>query len=331
MLKSQQKQQTKDKEGEKMKSAAVSAQKNRFSFAYFFKQLNRSKYLYLLLLIPMVYFILFKYKPMYGVLIAFKDFKVRQGIMGSPWVGFEHFQSFLTDPAFGTIFKNTIILSVLQILICFPIPVIFALFVNEVRSRRLKGLVEKVSCFPHFISVVVVISVLTTFVSRDGLVNQIIVAFGGTAKSLLLDSAWFRPLYIISDIWQETGWGAIIYLAALSNVDLQLYEACDIDGGGRFTKIWNITLPSITPTITIMFIMRMGSIMSVSFEKVLLMQNPAIFETADVISTYVYRRGLEGAQYSYATAVGVFESLIGIAFLLMSNAITKKLNETSLF
>ena len=190
---------------------------------------------------------------------------------------------------------------------------------------------ERVSCFPHFISTVVVISVLTIFVSKDGLVNQIIVALGGTAKSYMLDSRWFRPLYIITDIWQETGWSAIIYLAALSGVDLQLYEACDIDGGGRFTKLWNITLPSIAPTITIMLILRMGSIMSVSFDKVLLMQNPTIYNTADVISTYVYRRGLQGAQYSYATAVGVFESLIGIMFLLLSNAISRKISDTSLF
>lgn len=300
-------------------------------FSNILKNLNRSKYLYMMLLLPLVYFVLFKYKPMYGVLIAFKDFKVKEGIMGSDWVGLEHFVSFLTDPEFFTIFKNTIILSVTQILICFPIPVIFALFINEIRGKKLKGLVERVSCFPHFISVVVVVSVLMTFVSKEGLANQIIVAFGGTAKSFMLDSAWFRPLYIISDIWQEAGWGSIIYLAALSNVDIQLYEACDMDGGGRFTKLWHITLPSIMPTVIIMFILRMGSIMGLSFEKVLLMQNSSIFETADVIATYVYRRGLQGAQYSYATAVGVFESIIGIGFLLGSNAITKKLNNTSLF
>lgn len=300
-------------------------------FAHCRKRLRQSKYLYLLLLLPLVYFIVFKYVPMYGVIIAFKDFRVREGIMGSSWVGLEHFREFLTDPNFAVIFKNTIILSLLQIVICFPFPIIFALFVNEMRCTPVKNLVERVSCFPHFISTVVVISVLTIFVSKDGLVNQIIAALGGTAKSYMLDSRWFRPLYIITDIWQETGWSAIIYLAALSGVDLQLYEACDIDGGGRFTRLWNITLPSIAPTITIMLILRMGSIMSVSFDKVLLMQNPTIYNTADVISTYVYRRGLQGAQYSYATAVGVFESLIGIMFLLLSNAISRKISDTSLF
>lgn len=293
--------------------------------------MGQSKYLYFLLLLPMIYFIIFKYVPIYGVLIAFKDFKIRQGIWGSSWVGFENFTDFFKDPNFFTVFKNTIILSLLQILICFPVPIIFALFVNENRNKAVKSLVERVSCFPHFISVVVVVSMLTTFVSKDGIINQLIVVLGGTAKSYMLDSKWFRPLYIITDIWQETGWSSIIYLAALSGVDLQLYEACDIDGGGRFTKLRNISLPAIAPTITIMFILRMGSIMAVSFEKVLLMQNPTIYNTADVISTYVYRRGLQGAQYSYATAVGVFESLIGIMFLLLSNAISRKISETSLF
>jgi len=305
------------------------AKTNRF--AYMRKRMGQSKYLYFLLLLPMIYFIIFKYVPIYGVLIAFKDFKIRQGIWGSSWVGFENFTDFFKDPNFFTVFKNTIILSLLQILICFPVPIIFALFVNENRNKAVKSLVERVSCFPHFISVVVVVSMLTTFVSKDGIINQLIVVLGGTAKSYMLDSKWFRPLYIITDIWQETGWSSIIYLAALSGVDLQLYEACDIDGGGRFTKLRNISLPAIAPTITIMFILRMGSIMAVSFEKVLLMQNPTIYNTADVISTYVYRRGLQGAQYSYATAVGVFESLIGIMFLLLSNAISRKISETSLF
>lgn len=301
------------------------------SFAYMRKRMKDSKYLYCLLLLPILYFIVFKYVPIYGVLIAFKDFKIRDGILGSSWVGFQNFADFLGDPNFFTVLKNTVLLSLLQILFCFPIPVIFALFVNESKSKFVKSLVERVSCFPHFISVVVVVSMLTSFVSKDGIINQLIVAFGGSAKSYLLDSTWFRPLYIVTDIWQETGWSAIIYLAALSSVDLQLYEACDIDGGGRFTKLWNISLPTIMPTITIMFILRMGSIMSVSFEKVLLMQNPTIYNTADVISTYVFRRGLQGAQYSYATAVGVFESLVGIVFLLLSNAISRKVSETSLF
>ncbi len=284
-----------------------------------------------MLLLPMVYFLLFKYKPMYGILIAFKDYKVREGIMGSAWAGLKYFKLFLSDPDFINAFKNTITLSFWQILICFPVPIIFALLVNEVRSGKLKGLVQRVCCFPHFVSVVVTVSLMITLVSKDGLVNQIVLALGGEAKSYMLASSWFRPLYVISDIWQEMGWGAIIYLAAISGVDPQLYEACEMDGGSRLTKLWHITLPCIAATITIMFILRMGSIMTVSFDKVLLMQNSNTYNTSDVISTFVYRRGLQGMQYSYATAVGLVESVICLFFLGLTNFVTSKLNDTSLF
>lgn len=276
--------------------------------------LYKNRYLYAMLLLPLIYFILFKYKPMYGILIAFKDFKVREGILGSAFAGLKYFRQFLEDPDFWNAFKNTIYLSLWQILICFPVPILFALFVNEIRWGKLKGLVQRVCCFPHFVSVVVTVSLMITLVSRDGLVNQIVMAFGGSAKSYMLDSSWFRPLYVISDIWQEMGWSAIIYLAAISGVDTQLYEACEIDGGGRLMKLLHITLPCIAGTITIMFILRMGSIMTVSFDKVLLMQNSNTYNTSDVISTFVYRRGLQGMQYSYATAVGLVESLISLFF-----------------
>ena len=274
------------------------------------KLLYKNRYLYAMMFFPVVYFVLFKYKPMYGILIAFKNFKVREGILGSQWAGLKYFKQFWSDPDFWTAFKNTIMLSFWQILICFPVPILFALLVNEIRWGKLKGLVQRVCCFPHFVSVVVAVSLMMTLVSKDGLVNQIVVNLGGTAKSYMLDSAWFRPLYVISDIWQEMGWSAIIYLAAISGVDMQLYEACEIDGGGRLMKLLHITLPCIAGTITIMFILRMGSIMTVSFDKVLLMQNSNTYNTSDVISTFVYRRGLQGMQYSYATAVGLVESVI---------------------
>lgn len=293
--------------------------------------LYKNRYLYAMLLLPLIYFILFKYKPMYGILIAFKDFKVREGILGSAFAGLKYFRQFLEDPDFWNAFKNTIYLSLWQILICFPVPILFALFVNEIRWGKLKGLVQRVCCFPHFVSVVVTVSLMITLVSRDGLVNQIVMAFGGSAKSYMLDSSWFRPLYVISDIWQEMGWSAIIYLAAISGVDTQLYEACEIDGGGRLMKLLNITLPCIAGTITIMFILRMGSIMTVSFDKVLLMQNSNTYNTSDVISTFVYRRGLQGMQYSYATAVGLVESLISLFFLGITNFVSSKLSDTSLF
>lgn len=295
------------------------------------RRLYRSRYLYAMMLLPLLFFILFKYKPMYGILIAFKDFKVREGILGSAWAGLKYFRQFLADPDFWNAFKNTVLLSFWQILICFPVPILFALLVNEIRSKKLKGLVQRVCCFPHFVSVVVTVSLMMTLVSRDGLVNQIVVALGGTAKSYMLDSAWFRPLYVISDIWQEMGWSAIIYLAAISGVDMQLYEACEIDGGGRLMKLLHITLPCIAGTITIMFILRMGSIMTVSFDKVLLMQNSNTYNTSDVISTFVYRRGLQGMQYSYATAVGLVESVISLFFLGITNFVSSKLGDTSLF
>ena len=293
--------------------------------------LYKNRCLYAMLLLPLIYFILFKYKPMYGILIAFKDFKVREGILGSAFAGLKYFRQFLEDPDFWNAFKNTIYLSLWQILICFPVPILFALFVNEIRWGKLKGLVQRVCCFPNFVSVVVTVSLMITLVSRDGLVNQIVMAFGGSAKSYMLDSSWFRPLYVISDIWQEMGWSAIIYLAAISGVDTQLYEACEIDGGGRLMKLLHITLPCIAGTITIMFILRMGSIMTVSFDKVLLMQNSNTYNTSDVISTFVYRRGLQGMQYSYATAVGLVESLISLFFLGITNFVSSKLSDTSLF
>lgn len=293
--------------------------------------LYQNRYLYAMLFFPLLYFILFKYKPMYGILIAFKDFQVREGILGSDWAGWKYFRQFLSDPDFHNAFKNTVLLSLWQIAICFPVPIVFALLVNEVKSRKLKGLVQRVCCFPHFVSVVVTVSLLITLVSRDGLVNQIVTALGGEAKSYMLDSAWFRPLYVISDIWQEMGWGAIIYLAAISGVDMQLYEACEIDGGGRIHKLLHVTLPSIASTITIMFILRMGSIMTVSFDKVLLMQNASTYNTSDVISTFVYRRGLQGMQYSYATAVGLVESLICLVFLVLTNFISSRVSDTSLY
>ena len=295
------------------------------------KLLYKNRYLYAMMFFPVVYFVLFKYKPMYGILIAFKNFKVREGILGSQWAGLKYFKQFWSDPDFWTAFKNTIMLSFWQILICFPVPILFALLVNEIRWGKLKGLVQRVCCFPHFVSVVVAVSLMMTLVSKDGLVNQIAVNLGGTAKSYMLDSAWFRPLYVISDIWQEMGWSAIIYLAAISGVDMQLYEACEIDGGGRLMKLLHITMPCISGTITIMFILRMGSIMTVSFDKVLLMQNSNTYNTSDVISTFVYRRGLQGMQYSYATAVGLVESVISLFFLGITNKVSSKLSDTSLF
>lgn len=293
--------------------------------------LKRCRYLYLLIFLPVVYFVLFKYIPIYGVLIAFKNYDVFDGILGSPWVGLENFKAAFTDPEFWPTVKNTFLLSFYSILFGFPIPVIMAILINELRSHRTRRLIESVFCFPHFISMVVVVSILMNFLEQGGLVNHLIMFLGGNSQAFMLDPKWFRTVYVLSDIWKDSGWNSIIYLAALSAVDVGLYEACDIDGGGRLSKILHVSLPSITPTIIIMFILRIGSVMSLSFEKVLLMQNPVTYSTSDIIDTFVFRRGLVGFQFSYATAVGVFQSVIGLIFILSANSIARKVNETSLW
>lgn len=297
----------------------------------FWQNAYRSRYLYLMIALPIAYFILFKYVPMAGISIAFQDYKIYKGFLGSKWVGLKHFEKYLTDPDFWVLVRNTLHLSFLSIVICFPLPIIFALFVNELESKRFKALVQNVSYVPHFISVVVVVSVLTLFVSKTGPVNDLIAALGGERKSFMMDKNWFRPLYIITDLWKDTGWNAIIYLAALAGVDMQIYESARIDGANRFQQLLHITIPGIMNTIVVMFILRMGSVLSIAFEKVLLMQNPVTYETSDVISTYVYRRGLSGMQFSYAAAVDLFSSVINLILLVLTNSFSRRFSETSLW
>jgi putative aldouronate transport system permease protein len=295
------------------------------------KNLYRSRYLYLLIFLPVVYFIIFKYIPIYGIIIAFQDYKVYKGYFGSTWVGLSHFMSYLRDPSFWGLVKNTLLLSLWQIMVCFPIPIVFALVLNEMRSRRFKNFVQNVSYLPHFISVVVIVGMCSSFLRTDGLINDIVAAFGGTRHAFLLDTKWFRAVYVLSDLWATLGWSSIIYLAALAAVDTELYEAAVIDGAGRFAQILHVTIPSILPTITIMFILRMGSILNIGFEKVLLLQNPVTYEVSDVISTFVYRRGLQGSQYSYATAVDMFSSVINLVTLWGTNKLSKCVSDTSLW
>ena len=295
------------------------------------RRLFRNIYLYLLIAVPIIYFIIFKYVPMYGIIIAFEDFKIRRGILGSDWVGLEHFKEYLFDPNFWNLVKNTVLLSFWQILIAFPLPIIFALLINELPSRRFSGIVLNVSFLPHFISIVVVVSMLKMFCSKDGIINDLIAFLGGQRTSFLIESQYFRFLYVASEIWQNMGWSAIIYIAALANVDVQLYEAAKIDGAGRVRQILNISLPCILPTVVTMLILNMGQIMNVSFDKVLLMQNAATYKVSDIISTYVYRRGLEGAQYSYAAAVDLFSSVINLIMLCITNTISKKFGQDGLW
>lgn len=295
------------------------------------KDFQRNWELYALFIPVLIYFFLFHYKPMYGALIAFKNFKPALGFAGSEWVGFDQFARFFSSPYFGRLIKNTLILSFELLLFGFPAPIILALLINEVHKDPFKKTVQTLTYLPHFISLVVVIGMVTDFSLTSGLFNDIIVFFGGERSPLLQNPALYRTIYILSDIWQQIGWGSIIYLSALSGVDAQLYDAASIDGAGRFQKLLHVTLPGIMPTIVTMFILRIGNLMSIGYEKTILLYNPSTYDTADIISSYVYRAGLLEQNYSYSTAIGLFNSIINLILLLIANKLSKKLADTSLW
>lgn len=279
----------------------------------------------------LIFFILFHYKPMYGAIIAFKDYTPALGITESPWVGLENFSRFFSSVYFGRLIRNTILLSVYSLIFGFPAPIILALLLNEVRSKKFKGLTQTVTYLPHFISMIVVTGMLVDFSMTSGLFNDIIELFGGERSPLLQNPDLYRTIYVASGIWQEAGWGSIIYLSALSGVDSQLYEAAQIDGAGKWKQLLNVTLPGIMPTIVIMFILKMGTLMNMGYEKTILLYNPATYETADIISSYIYRIGLLDQDWSYSTAIGLFNSVINFALLLITNKLARKCGETSLW
>jgi len=293
--------------------------------------LYRDRYLLGLFAIPLAYYLIFCYWPMYGVLIAFKDYKVAKGILGSPWVGLKHFINFLTDPYFWKLVRNTLLLNLLSLLFGFPAPILLALLLNEIPRPRYKAFVQTVSYLPHFISTVVVCGMIVNILSTDGVVNTVLALLGTKRIPFMNRPEWFRFIYVVSGIWQGVGWGSIIYLAALTGVSVEIYEAAIIDGANRFQRILNVNLPCILPTITIMFILNVGSILGVAFEKVLLLYNPMTYETSDVIQTFIYRRGLLDVDFSFATAVGVFQSAIGLIFLATTNALSRRISEVSLW
>lgn len=286
---------------------------------------------YLMLLPAVVYVIMFCYVPMYGLQIAFKNYKVSLGVAGSPWVGFRNFTDFFKSYYFGTLLKNTLILSLYALVVGFPIPIIVALVLNEMKGK-FKKVTQTVLYAPHFISMVVLVSILNSMLSpSQGVVNTILEMFGLERNYFMANPAYFRHLYVWSGVWQGMGWGAIIYLAALSGVDPTLHEAADIDGATRLQKILHINIPTILPTIIIMLILRMGQIISVGYEKVYLMQNSMNIETAEVISTYVYKRGILNSNYSFSAAVGLFNNVVNVIMVLVANWISKKVSKTSLF
>ncbi len=297
----------------------------------FKRDMKRNYSLYILLSLVIAFYILFHYKPMYGALIAFQDYRPADGMSGSKWVGLKHFKRFFVGPYALRLIKNTFLLSLYDLIFGFPAPIILALLLNELKNQRFKRTVQTITYLPHFISLIVIVGMVKQFSSSNGLFNDFIVFFGGERTPLLMNPANYRPLYVGSGIWQGIGWNSIIYLAALSGVDPQLYESARIDGAGRGTLMKSITIPGIMPTIIIMLILRIGSLMSVGYEKTILLYNDAVLSTADVISSYVYRVGILEASWSFSTAVGLFNSLINFILVIFANAISRKVSETSLW
>ena len=295
------------------------------------KDFKANKSLYLIVLLPLIYYLIFHYIPMYGIVIAFKQYIPAFGIAESPWVGFKHFADFFNNIYFWRLIKNTFTISFTGIVFGFPAPILLALLINELTHKKFVRVVQTVTYLPHFISLVVICGMITTFLGTNGFISNIVTYFTGDNTSLLMKPEYFTAIYVISDIWQGIGWGSIIYFAALTNIDQSLYEACEIDGGGKLRQAIHITLPGILPTIVIMFILRMGSILNVGFEKIILLYNEVTLEQADVIASYVYRKGLGEGNYSYATAVGLFNSLVNIVFLVVTNKVCKKFTDTSLW
>jgi len=296
------------------------------------RDISKYKSLYVLVIPVVIWYILFEYKPMYGVVIAFQDYRPRRGISGSEWVGLKHFKDFVSSFFFGRTVKNTLIISLTNIIFGFPAPIIFALLLNEIKNLKFKKLVQTISYMPHFISMVVFTSMIRVFVSNNGFITGILnVLFDVPKKSLLTMQEYFVPIHVLSGIWQGLGWGAIIYIAALANVDQELYDAASIDGANRWKQTIHVTIPSIMPTIIIMLLLRLGGIMSVGYEKIILLYNEGIYEVSDVISTYVYRKGLQEFQYSFSAAVGLFNTAINFALIMIFNKISKKISEVSLW
>jgi len=293
--------------------------------------LKRHWPIYLMALPVIAYYTIFHYGPMYGLQIAFKDFSPAKGIWGSAWVGFRHFESFFNGIYFWRLLRNTVLINLYELLFGFPASIVLALLLNEIRQAIFKRVVQTISYLPHFISIVVVAGMMVDFLGRTGLVNQILGSFGVEPIDFLKEAGWFRFLFVSSGIWQGIGWGSIIYLAAIATIDPTLYEAARMDGASRWKQTIHITIPGIMPTITILFILNMGSMLTVGSEKVLLLYNPLTYETADVISTYVYRKGVLEASYSFTVAVGLFNSVVSFILIVAANSISKRVSENKLF
>ena len=295
------------------------------------KNFQKTKHIYLMLVPVLGFYIIFHYIPMGGAVVAFQDYKPALGFFDSKWVGFQHFKDFLGGPYVFRLIRNTVLLNVYQILFGFPAPILLALFINEIGNKSYKKLVQTVSYMPHFISLVVICGLLQTFCRTGGLFNDFLVFFGAERTNLLARAELFRAIFVSSGVWQQIGWGSIIYLATLSTVDPNLYEAAAIDGAGRIRRMISISFPSLVPVITIQLIMRLGNILTQGFEKIILLYSPLIYETSDVISSYVYRRGLIQMDYSFGSAVGIFNSVINLTILVLANQIARRTVRESLW
>ena len=296
------------------------------------QKVYNQRYLLMMLIPCLLYYVIFKYIPMYGLIISFKKYDFVKGIMKSEWVGLKYFIQFFKNPYFTRVLFNTLNISVSSLIWSFPAPIIFALLLNEVRGTYFKKVVQTATYLPHFISLVIIVGLMKQLVSpTTGVINKIITMCGGDAINFFMEKKWFVPLYIISEIWCNFGWGAIVYIAAIAGINQELYEAATVDGAGRFKKVWHITIPGILPTVIIMLILKLGGMLAVGYEKILLMYNESTYETADVISTYVYRNGIQQFNYSYGTAVGLMNAIVDVMLIVAANYISNKVADTGLW
>jgi putative aldouronate transport system permease protein len=288
-------------------------------------RLNRYKWVYLLFLPAFTFAFIFNYLPMYGISIAFKQFRYSGGIWGSPWVGLRHFIRMFTEYGFFTLMRNTLVISSLKIVLVFPAAIVFALLLNEIRAGRTKKIYQTISYLPHFLSWVILAGILRELTAFEGPINTVLGFFRKTPKLYMIDTKLFVPILIITDMWSSVGWSSIIYLAAITGVQAELYESADLDGAGRIRKMWSITLPSILPVILILFILRLGGVLNAGFDQIFNLYNPLVYSVADIIDTYVYRVGLIGGEFSYTAAIGLFKNVIGVILVISTNMASRKL------
>lgn len=315
----------------KMMNKQLKAQKRQESLLSWKKDFRLNWSLYVMMIPVILFYVLFCYRPMYGVLMAFQRFSPALGVAGSPWIGFDNFKDFFLNPDFFKLLRNTLTISITSLVFGFPAPIILALLLNELRQQRFKAVTQSVLYFPNFISAVVICGMIKTFTADTGILSQLVAIFTGERVNLLHKPELFVPIYVFSSIWQTVGWSSIIYIAALSMVDQELYEAARLDGANRWKQTLHVTIPSIIPTIVINLILNVGHLMSVGSERIILLYNPLIYDTADVISSYTYRIGFVSQDWSYSTAIGLFNSVINLILVITTNTISRKLNDTSLW